>query len=385
MKRASGLLFTLILIFAAPAFAQRYTVFPQFASGGGWSSVLFFTNQGIEKVSSVTVSFLGDYGDPLPVASNLGSSSQFVFDLNPGTSQKIEITPPADLVTGYVLVEYPSYSAPVRGSLVYRYESGGTVQVEVGVAQQEQGNHYSFPVEVNSSKNINTAIALINPMDFNDGVDETVVVTLINPDGSIHALTTVPMEAGLHISQYIDQDGLFPGLDNFTGTISISSPLGLGVLALRQDKQAFGAISTDTGPILGPFAVNAAATKENEPNNNTANAQSVASATLISGTISTSSDADVYKIQGNAGDILSVICTTQGLTSDLDSYLVVRDSAQNLIAQNDDNGLTPQLYPSMDAFIQLELPADGAYYITVTDTSGNGGSTYTYKLHVRLQ
>ena len=74
-----------------------------------------------------------------------------------------------------------------------------------------------------------------------------------NSDGTIQRTAVLPLAAGQHIAKYIPE--LFPGLDNFSGSISISSPFGISALALRQDRQAFGAISTDTGPLTGPFAV----------------------------------------------------------------------------------------------------------------------------------
>jgi hypothetical protein len=382
MKRLLGMVFLLLMTFAAPAFAQRYTVFPQFASGGGLSCELFFANQGLTAVSPVVVSFFDINGKPLTVTSNLGVGSQFAFTLGLGVTQLLSITPPSTQITGYVVVEYPSPGSPVRASLIYASAQGGPVQIDLGVPQQEQGDHFSFPVEVNSSEGIDTAVALINPVAFNNGVAETLVLNLINTDGSIQANTTVAMQPGQHIAQFIDQ--LFPGLNNFIGSISVSSPFGVGVLALRQNGQAFGGISTDGGPLLGPFVLTGTPIQDQEPSNTTATAMSITSSTIITGAISTPKDADAFKITGNAGDIISVICDTQGTGSSLDSYLEVYDSNLNLIARNDQNGLAPQGYPENDSFIQMALPANGTYYIVLSDAFSNGGSNYTYTLYIKL-
>jgi len=56
-----------------------------------------------------------------------------------------------------------------------------------------------------------------------------------------------------------------------------------------------------------------------------------------------------------------------------------------LIAMNDQNGLAPNLYPQNDSFIQVALPADDTYFITVVDYWNNGGPNYAYRLHVKLQ
>ena len=67
------------------------------------------------------------------------------------------------------------------------------------------------------------------------------------------------------------------------------------MVALRQDKQAFGAISTDPGPILAPFVVKKAAISEVEPNDNLSQAQSLSGSTLISGTIGAANDFDILR------------------------------------------------------------------------------------------
>jgi hypothetical protein len=251
------------------------------------------------------------------------------------------------------------------------------------VPQQEQGDHFSFPVEINYPT-IRTAVALVNPAAYNspNPVAETLVLNLINQDGIIQKTTTVPLNAGEHLSRYMDE--LFPNLNTFTGTISISSPFGAGVLALRQDRSAFGATSTDGGPVLGPFMLTSTPIPEVEPNNTPATAQSIPGSIVIAGTIGQAGDEDAYKFSGKAGDIISVVCTTQGLGSDLDSIIEIWDGNNNLIATNDQNGLAPGLYPQNDSFVQMVLPANGIYYIVVVDYYNLGGSTYSYRLHVKL-
>jgi hypothetical protein len=89
-------------------------------------------------------------------------------------------------------------------------------------------------------------------------------------------------------------------------------------------------------------------------------------------------------MQGQLGEVVSVICDTLGTGSYLDSYLELYDSNYNLIAVNDQNGSAPQLYPINDSFIQVALPANDVYYIVVSDYFGDGGSEYDYTLHIKL-
>jgi hypothetical protein len=375
------------LIFASQLFGQRYAVFPHFANGGGWSSQLFFANQGTSLVSGIIVSFYGQNGQPLVVDSNLGNVSSLNFDLVAGATQVIRIIPNENLVTGYVVVQYPEWETPVRGSEVFRYEQNGTVLAEVGVPQQEIGDHFSFPVEINKSQGINTPFALVNisPFSGSGSMDETVLVNLIRPDGSIRETAQLYLNSGQHDAGYPGGGWLFPNIDNFEGSISVSGPLGVGVLALRQDKQANGAIATDGGPILGPFVLNSVVVYESEPNDYIEEANPISGSTIIDGAIGADGDYDYFAFSGIAGDVISVICETPDPNSYLDSVLAIYNSNLQLIAYNDQNGLAPDLYPENDSFIQLAIPEDGTYYIELTDYYGYGDPGDTYTLHIKLK
>ena len=362
-----------------PAFAQRYTVFPQFASGGGWSSEVFLANQGLSAVSGIVVSFYNGDGSPLTVDTNLGSSAALAVSLNAGATQVVRVTPGSTTTTGYIVIRYPASVTPVTATEVFRYQPGDTVLAELGVPQQDTDNNYSFPVEVNSSAEVATVFAFANPtFDSTSPPAQTLILTLINSDGTIQRTTTKALTAGQYSAGYITD--LFPGLYNFTGSVSVSSPLRVGVLALRQDKQAFGAISTDSGPLLGPFAVSGTAIAATGSNVSATSAQQLSSPALVTGYVG-SGGFYFFKFTGHQGDIVSTICDTQGLNSYLDSVLyVVMSDGITVIAVNDQNGL----YSENDSFLQVVLPADGTYYVVITDYYSNGGSNYPYRLHFKL-
>ena len=383
MKKCCGILL-LLSVFAAPAFAQRYVVFPRFVSGGGWTSDLSLTNQGISAVLGIHISFYDKSGNPLSVESSLGQGSSFDLSLSPGATRLISVTPGSALVEGYIVATYPSFNAPVRGNQIFRYEQGGIVHAEVGVPQQEQGDHFSFPVEIHSAQGIDTAVALTNPVGYNSTA-EILIVNLIGSDGKVKDVATVELQPGHHLARYLHEAELFPGLDNFSGSVSVSGPLGAAVLAFRQDKQAFGSISTDGGPVLGPFVLEGPVISEKEPNDTDLDAQALSGSTIVTGTIGAAGDIDVFSFTGAKGDIISIICDTQGTGSSLDSILAVFDSGLNQIAYNDQNGLAPGLYPQDDSFVQMELPADGLYYIALFDFYDDGGPDFTYRLHVKLR
>ena len=92
MTRIFGSALVLLIGFAVPAYAQRQTIFPQFATGSGWTSELFFANQGLSP-TSVSANFYTQSGAPLTIESNLGTGSVLQLDLGAGATQVITITP----------------------------------------------------------------------------------------------------------------------------------------------------------------------------------------------------------------------------------------------------------------------------------------------------
>jgi hypothetical protein len=376
------------VVLSAPVFGQRYTFFPHLASGGGWTSELRFANQGISDVMGIKITFYNSDGSLLMVESNLGAGTDISFSLPKGANQMIRISPHSTPVSGYAVITYPSEVSPVRATEIYRYAQRDTVLAEVGVAQQEAGSHFSFPVEIDSNTRINTAVGLLNPAVLGAGA-QTIVLNLIKPDGNIQATATKVLQPGEHYAGYLNDAtaNLFPGLNSFTGVLSVSSPLGAAVVALRQDADAFGGISTDSGPLMGPFLLSGGTVFYSlEPNDNFVQAQTISGSKIISGTIGTLGDADIYKFTGRKGDLISVLCAAQSNGSDLDSVLEIYSNSdlKKPIAYNDQNGLAPQGDPLNDSFIQMALPENNTYFIKVYDYWHDGGSSYIYTLHVKL-
>ena len=88
-----------------------------------------------------------------------------------------------------------------------------------------------------------------------------------------------------------------------------------------------------------------------------------------------------YKFTGQKGDIASVICDSQGLNSPLDSIIfITTDDGRTIIGENDQNGL----YNTNDSFLQVVLPADGAFYLVLADYNGSAGLSYSYRMHFKL-
>jgi hypothetical protein len=378
MRRLIGMILLSLVASSVPASAQRYCYFPHIASGGGWITELYFTNQGASAASGIQVNFFDESGSSLYVTSNLGSKmSTYSFNLAKGATQVISMTPASTAVSGYAEIIYPS-GVNVSGTEVYRYKPAGTVLAEVGVPQQYGlANNYSIHVEVSKSNGLNTAIGLVNAAILN--YDQTVILTLIKPNGQIQATAKKFLAKGQHSAEYIDS--LFPGLEEFSGSMNISCPAGISVLALRQDNEAFGAIAVDYGPVLGPFMLTSTPQDEHEPNDLPSRAHGTSGSTVISGSIASATDEDYFSFTGKKGDIVSVLCEANSIGSeDMDSIVFIQNSAGQLIGYNDQNGLSG----TNDSFLQIALPADGTYYIELTNYYFAGSAGYVYKLHIKL-
>jgi hypothetical protein len=123
---------------------------------------------------------------------------------------------------------------------------------------------------------------------------------------------------------------------------------------------------------------------ESRSNNNRQTAQEVTLPIIINGRIETPGDQDVFRFTAKKGDILVAEVNARRLDSPLDSLLTLTDSDGRMIAINDDHsdpgsGLNTH---HADSYIRTEIPADGTYYISLTDTAHHGSPSSTYRLRL---
>ena len=134
-----------------------------------------------------------------------------------------------------------------------------------------------------------------------------------------------------------------------------------------------------------PFAIDALPeTGEKEPNNRKENAQRVRLPVIVNGRIDQPGDADVFRIDGRAGDELIAEVTARRLNSPLDSLLRLTDAAGKELASNDDyeDKGAALLTHQADSRLHVKLPGNGAYYLYLTDTQGKGGPDFGYRLRI---
>jgi hypothetical protein len=113
-------------------------------------------------------------------------------------------------------------------------------------------------------------------------------------------------------------------------------------------------------------------------------AQPLKAPVIVNGQIGKPGECDVYRVDGKAGETIVAEVQARRLGSPLDSYLRLTDARGKQLAFNDDHedkstGLNTH---HADAYLEMSLPADGAYYLFLGDTQGKGGAEYAYRLRV---
>ena len=123
---------------------------------------------------------------------------------------------------------------------------------------------------------------------------------------------------------------------------------------------------------------------EREPNNSVETAQAVTLPVIVNGRVRTPGERSVFKFSGRAGQPIVAEIFARRLGSPLDSFLRLTDADGKQLAFNDDfedkgSGLNTF---HADSYLTATLPADGTYFIHVTDTQGQGGPEFAYRLRI---
>jgi len=136
---------------------------------------------------------------------------------------------------------------------------------------------------------------------------------------------------------------------------------------------------------LVPFAVDTLPEcPDRESNDRQKTAQPVTLPIVINGRIDKSGDSDMFSFNGRAGNEIVADIHARRLNSPLDSALRLTDTTGRQLAANDDRedkgaGLTTH---HADSYLRFTLPADGIYYVRLTDAQNKGGTEYSYRLRI---
>jgi hypothetical protein len=145
--------------------------------------------------------------------------------------------------------------------------------------------------------------------------------------------------------------------------------VGLAAVTPAGDSETYEVLIDEPGKVI----------LEKEPNNGFRQAQAIAVPQVIEGFINPAQDVDVYRFEGKSGQtvVLEVVAARRG--SALDSLLMLHDGDGKLLATNDDHG------SSTDSYLEVKLPRDGRYFVSVLDALDTGGPVHVYRLIVKAK
>ena len=120
-----------------------------------------------------------------------------------------------------------------------------------------------------------------------------------------------------------------------------------------------------------------AAVAEKEPNGGFATAQPVESGQVVQGVVGQALDVDVFKFTGKKGESWRIEVEAHRRGTILDPMVTVHGPGGRTLGVSDDGSST------RDASLQVTLPEDGVYFVTLMDAHNSGGATHAYLLRLR--
>jgi hypothetical protein len=117
------------------------------------------------------------------------------------------------------------------------------------------------------------------------------------------------------------------------------------------------------------------ATAEKEPNDGFDKAQQLTLPATLDGTIGRERDTDVFQFTGKKGQTITVSASALGSPGDL--LLTVYDANRQVLKTVDD------VDGKADPKMELTLPADGVYFVSVLEAHDLGGTGFGYRLTVK--
>jgi hypothetical protein len=149
-------------------------------------------------------------------------------------------------------------------------------------------------------------------------------------------------------------------------------------LELPKDAKAGATIAAgDSAPYKLLLPDGLVPTKEKEPNEGFDQARAIPFPAAMDGTIKGERDVDVFKFEGKKGTKVRLEVVAARFGSPVDAFLSVYDPDRKLLAAVDDVNGSP------DPIIEVELPRDGTYFLSVIDAHDLGGPQFGYRLVVK--
>jgi len=138
-----------------------------------------------------------------------------------------------------------------------------------------------------------------------------------------------------------------------------------------------------------PFLIGERAERlEAEPNDSREKATAVpAEGITFNGRFDSPTDAEWYKVSLKKGQgVLIEVAAQRHVRSPVDTHLMVTDAKGTMLAENDDgdlfSGQCEHDFPSGDSRLEFTAPADGDFFIRLTDQNGTAGPLALYRLTI---
>src|SRR5262249_43238389 len=149
--------------------------------------------------------------------------------LNPGETQKLQVDSPDQLTVGWARL---SSSTRFSATLLYQFWDSGQLVSEAGVSPDDPATDVKVIATVHTQQNVNTGLALANPSSTQAA---TVTLRRFDSTGGVAETKSVALPPLQSLTQFLNESGLFAGLDNYDGTIDISANQPILALSLRMD------------------------------------------------------------------------------------------------------------------------------------------------------
>ncbi len=200
----------------------------------------------------------------------------------------------------------------------------------------------------------------------------------------------VPKDGGYTLAI---RDAIYRGREDFVYRVDVGDeslikslfPLGsrggVPIGADKADREVCAQLAQEHFQLAGNSALQC---DETEPNDTVKTAMSVTLPRIVSGCMATPGDKDKFRIDGRAGQEVVAEVYARRMGSPLDSLLRLTDTSGRVVAFNDDHedmesGL---LTHQADSYLSAKLPANGAYFLQLSDAQHHGGSEYVYYLRI---
>jgi hypothetical protein len=228
---ATGATSASIVINGSGTLSVAQYVLPQFVTGDGWYTALYFSNSKNAPVV-FDVNFIADNGTPLRVPAL--NATFTTVSLPAGGSARIEASSTGPLVQGYAAVTLPE---GVTGYGVFRQSVAGIADQEAVVPLANAAS--TSALLTFDDTNYITAVGVVNP----SAAGVIVTVTAKSSNGGSLGTATIPLGGKSKTAVALRNLAGLSGIANNRGTVTFTVSSGnVAVLGLRFFGSAFTSI-----------------------------------------------------------------------------------------------------------------------------------------------